>query len=346
MRWIPYVLAWLAAALFWTLASASGAGRSPLETLPFGLLAMGSAAIMGIGVWRLTDRVAWDWRSPRFYVLHGSALAAYSVIYAAFWTWPDVFAGRVTAALVAFRHSPVSIWNLMMGSWLYLVVAGLSYATRAQHRIRAQEATAAEARLLAQQAQLAALRAQINPHFLFNALHSVGALVTSDPALADRALERLGDLLRYVLGAEDEVPFSREWRFTQDYLAFEQLRLGDRLSVDEHVDEATHAVPVPPLILQPLVENAVRHGIADRPDGGRIEVGARVAGTRLLLSVTDDGGGVGGKAGDGVGMGSVRRRLAALYGDRATLEIDRRITGYSVTIGLPLPEADDQGLSA
>ena len=343
LKWIPYVLAWVAAALFWTLASASGAGRSPIETLPFGLLAMGSAATMGIGVWRLTDRVAWDWRSPWFYGMHGVALAIYSVVYAASWTWPDVLAGHVTTAIVAFRKSPVSVWNLMMGSWLYLVVAGLSYATRAQHRIRAQEATAAEARLLAQQAQLAALRAQINPHFLFNALHSVGALVTSDPALADRALERLGDLLRYVLGAEDEVPFSHEWRFTQDYLAFEQLRLGDRLSVDEHVDEATHTVPVPPLILQPLVENAVRHGIANRPEGGRIEVGARIAGTRLLLSVTDDGGGVGGKGGDGLGMGSVRRRLAALYGERATLDINRSSAGYAVTVGFPLRRADDEG---
>ena len=346
MGWIPYVIAWLAAALFWTLASAVGAGRSPLETLPYGLLAMGSAAVMGVGVWRLTGRVMWGWRSARFYAAHLLALVVYSAIYATSWMWLDLLSGRVAAALVTFRTSTVLIWNLMMGSWLYLVVAGLSYAVRAQRRIRTQDAAAAEARLLAQQAQLAALRAQINPHFLFNALHSVGALVTSDPVLADRALERLGDLLRYVLGAEDEVPFGREWRFTQDYLAFEQLRLGDRLSVDEQVDEAALTVLVPPLILQPLVENAVRHGIADRPEGGRVALGARLDGTRLLLSVTDDGKGDGGTNGGGLGMGSVRRRLEALYGDRATLIVHKTVSGFSVTVGLPLRQADDEGSTA
>lgn len=342
MAWTLYVIAWLAAALFWTLASAVGASRSPLETLPYGLLAMGSAGLMGVGVWRLTGRVSWDWRSTRFYAVHVVAAAAYSLIYSTSWAWPDLVAGRVTAALAAFRASPVLVWNLMMGSWLYLVVAGISYAIRAQRRARAEEASAAEARVLAQQAQLAALRAQINPHFLFNALHSVGALVTSDPARADKALEGLGDLLRYVLGADDEVPFSHEWRFTKDYLAFEQLRLGDRLRIDAAIDDAAHGILVPPLILQPLVENAVRHGLADRPDGGRITLGARVVGTRLLLSVADDGDGDGGGSGNGIGLGSVRRRLAALYGDRASLDVARTDAGYAVTIALPRARRDGE----
>jgi LytS/YehU family sensor histidine kinase len=187
-----------------------------------------------------------------------------------------------------------------------------------------------------------ALRAQINPHFLFNALHSVGALVTSDPVRADEALVRLGDLLRYALGTEAEVPFAHEWRFTEDYLAFEQLRLGDRLRVEVNADAAAMAVMVPPLILQPLVENAVRHGIAERPQGGRIDVSALVHDSRLMLRVTDDGNGDSGVAGDGLGLSSVRRRLAALYGSRASLNVDRT-EGFTVTIGLPFEPADDLG---
>lgn len=346
MGWIAYIIAWLAAATFWTLAAATGSGRSPAEALPYALLAMGSAAAMGVAVWRLTNRVTWNWRSAPFYAVHAIAMTAYSAVYATSSFWPDLAAGRVAMAVHLVRTSPVLFWNLLMGSWLYLMVAGLSYAVRAQHRIRAQEAAAAEARLLAQQAQLAALRAQINPHFLFNALHSVGALVTIDPGRADRALERLGDLLRYALGADDEVPFGQEWRFTQDYLAFEQLRLGDRLRIDEDVDAATRSILVPPLILQPLVENAVRHGIADRPDGGRIEVRARVEDRQLVLSVTDDGQGDAGTGGGGLGMGSVRRRLAAMYGDRAALTVKTVPTGFSVTILLPLRPATDWGSAA
>lgn len=339
MGWIAYVVAWLATALFWTLASAAGVGRSPRETLPFGLLAMTAAGVMGVAVWRLTRRVPFNERSPAFYAIHACAGAIYSAGYATSWVWPDLLTGRFAHALQEIRASPVLIWNLLMGTWLYLVVAGLSYALRSQRHIRAEEAAASEARLLAQQAQLAALRAQVNPHFLFNALHTVGALIPIDPERADAALECLGDLLRYALGAEDEVPFRQEWRFTKDYLAFEQLRLGDRLTVEEVVDEEAHAVLVPPLILQPLVENAVRHGIADRPEGGVVALRARVDGSQLLLSVTDDGRGDGGTTGAGLGMESVRRRLLALYGTRATLHVDRAAAGYSVTMRLPLRQA-------
>jgi sensor histidine kinase YesM len=344
MKWTAYVIAWLAATLFWTVASASGAGRSPLETLPYGLLAMGSAATMGLAVWRLTNRVAWGGPAASFYVVHAAAMAAYSAVYSTSWMWPDLVRGRSQVALAALRTSPVLPWNLLMGSGLYLIVATFSYTVRAQRQVREQEVATTEARLLAQEAQLAALRAQINPHFLFNALHTVGALVTSDPVRADQALECLGDLLRYALGVDDEVLFAQEWKFTQDYLAFERLRLGDRLRVDAAADAAALSIMVPPLILQPLVENAVRHGIADRPDGGHIELRATMQGARLVLRVTDDGRDATPGAGDGLGLGSVRRRLAALYGNRAMLSIDNTAAGFTVTISLST--TDDLGSAA
>jgi signal transduction histidine kinase len=336
VNWIAYGVAWAAAALFWSLASASSASMSPLQTLPYALLAMGSAAAMGIGVWKLTARVAWDWRSPAFLATHAAALLAFCVVYSTSFVWIDVARGTLARALEELPRSPVLVWNLLMGSWLYLVVAGFSYAIRAQRKARAHEAAASEARLLAQQAQLAAIRAQINPHFLFNALHSVGALVASDPALAERGLERLGDLLRYALRSDDQVTLRSELAFTRDYLALEQLRLGDRLHVSEQIDDAAQAVLVPPLILQPLVENAIRHGIAGRAEGGSISLAARVDGGRCRLTVADDGQGPGGPGSDGIGYTTIRRRLSALYGDLASFAIERRDEGFAVSIELPL----------
>jgi signal transduction histidine kinase len=334
--WVAYGVAWAAATLFWALASASGSGMSPLQTLPYAVFAMGSAAVMGVGVWRLTGRLSWDWRAPAFVAVHALALAAFSIVYATSWIWLDAVRGEFARALAEVPRSPVLLWNLLMGSWLYLIVAGLSYAVRAQRKARAHEAAAAEAQVLAQQAQLAALRAQINPHFLFNALHSVGALVGSDPAGADQALERLGDLLRYALHAGDQVPLRNELAFTMDYLALEQLRYGDRLRLSRQVDDAAEAVLVPPLILQPLVENAVRHGIADRSAGGSIQLTARVDGGRCRLTVTDDGEGARESSSAGVGLASVSRRLSALYGPRARLTVEQRHRGFGVSIDLPL----------
>ena len=339
MGWLAYVIAWLLAALFWTLASASSSGRPPVETLPYGLLMMGTAGMMGLGVWRLTGKVRTDGRLLRFLLLHGLALAVFACVYATAMAWPDVLGGRAEGALRRLR--PVLLWNLLMGSWLYLVVAGCSYAIRAQRRARAGELAAREARLLAEQAQLAALRARLNPHFLYNALHSVGALVGRDPRRADQALERLGDLLRYVLDAPDEVPFRREWAFIQDYLAFEQLRLGERLRLESEVEPAAGAVLAPPLILQPLVEIAVRHGLADRPEGGRIALGARVEGEQLVLTVEDDGAGQPAEEGTGIGVSSVRERLRVLYGDAASIETGPRARGFGVTLRLPVRRADE-----
>ena len=235
----------------------------------------------------------------------------------------------------------------MMGSWLYLLVIGVSYAIRAQRRVRAEESAASEARLLAHQAQLVALRAQLNPHFLFNALHSVGALVAIDAARAEEAIERLGDLLRYALGSEHEVFLSEEWKFTNDYLAFERLRLGERLDIETDTDAEVLAAIVPPLIFQPLVENAVRHGIADRSGGGRIAISARAAGGSLRLRVSDDGGGSVDPSTTGLGLASIRLRLAVTYGDLARLEIDSAPdAGFSVTMTLPLVTADQIGPAA
>jgi LytS/YehU family sensor histidine kinase len=314
--------------------------------LPWGMLTMSTAGVLGVGCWHLTGRLAWRGRAPVTYVVHAMGLAIFAAIYATSWVWIDVLAGRARDALDMVRSSPVLAWNLMMGSWLYVLVTGVSYAIRAQRRATAEETAAAEARLLAERAQLSALRAQVNPHFLFNALHSVAALVPLDAARAEEALERLGELLRYSLGSEPDVLLSEEWRFTHDYLAFERLRLGNRLRVEEDADAAALAAIVPPLIFQPLVENAVRHGIAGRPDGGRIAISARAIDHRLRLRVSDDGPGPVHASSGGIGLTSIRRRLAARYGDRAQMVIETASSGFTVTMTLPLISTDEIGSAA
>jgi hypothetical protein len=340
---MAYCAVWLTFALLWALAASMSSGRSPLDTLPYGLVAMTAAGAMSLAVWRLTERLPLHWRSARFYLWHGLALLAYMVVYA--WSWVPLEMVRGGPWRAFIYASPSLLWNMLMGSWLYLMVAGASYAIRGQEALRRQEAAAADARLLAKQAQLAALRSQINPHFLFNALHSVGALIDADPHKADLAVERLGDLLRYALRDEDRVPLRDEWRFTKDYLAFEQLRLGERLAVVERLEEGAASGFVPPLILQPVVENAVRHGIADRPTGGRVSIEARVAGDALILRVTDDGDGLGRAKGFGVGIESVRRRLQALYGERAGIETSTDSTGFCVSITLPSDSRNERRVS-
>ncbi|HKE01621.1 MAG TPA: histidine kinase [Planctomycetota bacterium] len=330
--WALYVLAWALAAGLWTLAAASGAHRPPIEALPAGLGLMAFAAALGVGVIRLTARVPLSTPRARFVAVHAVALAIFAFLYPFGLVWPDFFRGRALEGLGTLRHSPIFWWNVLMGSWLYLLVAGIAYAVRA-HR------AAVEASLVAKQAQLAALRAQLNPHFLFNALNTVSSLMASDARAADEALERLGHLLRYALADDEEVPLASEWAFTRDYLELEKLRFGERLRTEAHLDPAAMRVLVPALFLQPIVENAVRHGVDARPDGGRVVLSASVEGERLVCRVVDDGPGAApASEGRGLGLRAVRRRLEAAKGE---LDVGRgsNDAGWAVTISLPAGRA-------
>ncbi len=307
---------------------------------PYGLMVMGVAATMGIGVWYLTGRVSWERRRIRFMLTHATACTVFATGYGLGFYLPGLLTTRPGEIVSAFVASPLSGWNVMMGSWLYLIVAGLSYAVRGQHRLLRQISAAADARAEARRAQLAALRARLNPHFLFNALHSVGAMIKSDPVAADEALDRLGGLLRYVLDdADDSVTFRDEWRFTVEYLALEQLRLGDRLRVIDEVDPRVMGVEVPALLLQPLVENAIRHGIAPAAEGGTLTIRALLRQGRLQVEVHDDGRGDPGGGADrpGIGLGTIRDRLKVLYDDRATLAVAAPPQGgFGVVVTLPV----------
>jgi signal transduction histidine kinase len=339
--WIVYALGWVALAILWSVAAAISSNVSPIRTLWYGFVLMGTAGVMGVGVWWLTGKLAWDRHSFRFYATHAICCVLYAAGYTAAVFSAEALEGNFRRAFASAWRSPILGWNVLMGSWLYLIVVGLSYAIRTQQRLTRQAAAEAEARMLAERAQLTALRARLNPHFLFNALHTVSSLVTTDPIAADEAIDRLGGLLRYALDeSADDVPLHREWAFTRDYLAFEQLRLGERLRVCEALEESALGCNVPLLVLQPLVENAVRHAIAPRAEGGTIRVAANVRAGTLTLSVEDDGPGVTKQRcddGRGVGLSALKRRLEVRYGADATVDIQTAPgAGFSVKVAIPV----------
>ena len=198
----------------------------------------------------------------------------------------------------------------------YGILSTGSYLIGAVSRLREQEARAAKAESLRMRAELAALRGQLNPHFLFNTLHTLTALVRRDPETAERALERFGDMLRYVLdvkrSAREDVTLADEMQFVHNYLSLEQLRLGDRLEVEERIDPETLDCVVPSLTLQPLVENAIKYGIAPIARGGTLFVIAFFDDESLVLEVRDDGPGAPANILDtasGVGLRAERQRL-------------------------------------
>lgn len=337
---ITLALAWTPLFVLWSLVTLSFGVRLTLA-LGMGLAVTISSAAMALPVWWLSGRYPWPRRlRPGFYAVHLLVGACYAAGWVLFlYTYVAVRDGGSVLALIR-EGSEIVVWQLVTGIWLYGLVAGVSYALRNRRRAEQQEHVAARARALAAQAQLQALRARLEPHFLFNALHTLSALIRQDPKAAERAVEKLGGLLRYVLDeGDDDVLLADEWRFTRDYLDIERLRLGEHLRLDLDVQPDTLSCPVPAFTLQTLVENAVRHGIAPRVGGGVLAIHSTLDGDRLLLHVRDDGAGADPEAvldSDGMGLRALRERLHALYGERARIHIDTAPgRSFSALVDLP-----------
>lgn len=247
------------------------------------------------------------------------------------------------ALVTALARSFVYEYMILLG------VAAAVHAARFYRQSQEREAHAARLRAELTVARMDALSAQLWPHFLFNALNSVSSLMHRDVEAADAVLARLGDLLRRTLRAGEghEVPLAEELAVLDDYLAIVGARFRDRLTTDVRPEPGTERALVPRFVLQPLVENALKHGIARRAGAGRVEVrAARVGHDRLRLTVADDGAGRTGAAwastaaSHGVGLANTRRRLATLYGDAQRLSLDDRPGGGLVaTVELPWREA-------
>ena len=225
-----------------------------------------------------------------------------------------------------------------VGLVLYLLVAALHYLLVAFEDSREAEGQALQFQILSREAELRALRAQIHPHFLFNALNSISALVVARPEEARRVCILLADFLRRSLtfGTRDRVSFADELSLAEDLLAIEKVRFGARLQHESRVGEAARACQVPPLLLQPLVENAVTHGIAQCLEGGIVRLMAERNGERLRVVIENPRDPeTPGRKSTGIGLENVRRRLAAVYGHEATLHVQAAGPIFRVELSLP-----------
>lgn len=250
---------------------------------------------------------------------------------------PDL---TITIAAESIRRAPLVFSLIPILPVVLICVVGFH-----QHwwRIVRMENRQAALRELAVSAQLAALRAQVNPHFLFNSLNSIAQLIATDPAKAEACVERLAEIYRYLLHRShaDFVPLAEELSVAESYLEIERARFGDALKVEEHIDARARHLLLPSLILQPLVENAVKHGISPKVGGGRVTIEARIDDGDLRLAVRDTGVGVGADQRaifeHGVGLRSVRDRLLRLYGDDyAPQVVSQPGSGTTVTLRIPM----------
>jgi len=229
-----------------------------------------------------------------------------------------------------------------MGVLIYLLSAGMHYAMASVEESKEALNREMQALVVARDAELKALKAQINPHFLFNSLNSISALAGIDAARAREMCVRLSDFLRSSLrvGERESVPLSEELSLAHNYLGVEQVRFGGRLRVEQQIGEGCEAGLVPPLLLQPLVENAVKHGIASLVEGGTIRLEAWRVENALHISVENPFDPEGATARrNGLGLQIVKRRLLARYGDRADMAVESGDHRYRVEILLPYETA-------
>ena len=260
-----------------------------------------------------------------------------------------VFAWDAGTALLQYRvsyhGSPLApplaeflVVGLITGLLPFATVATAAYAVDAQ--VRAHERALDAERIRAQLAEtrLDALSAQLQPHFLFNTLQGISTLITHDPVAADEMLSSLSDLLRELLrrGNRHEIELGEEIRILEFYLDISRRRFGDRLSIRVELEPEAEKAFVPFFILQPLVENALQHGIGSHAGPGSIVIAAHRDDGRLVVTVSDDGPGLAQPdSGRGIGLANTKARLAELYGDKQSLELRRTALGFEATITLP-----------
>ncbi len=283
--------------------------------------------------------------------VHAVVAVIFATIHLAWWlAWTQ----RVSPYAIEDRSLAEMMWLYVQARFnvsflVYWAVLGAWHAVAYSRRWRQSELDASRLESRLAQARLQALRAQIHPHFLFNTLNAISSLVTRDPGRARELIARLSDLLRLSLEreADQEITLRDELEHVEVYLDIEQTRLGERLRIEFEVDPETLDARVPNLVLQPLVENAVRHGIGPLGTAGRLSVHARRADGRLELRVENDAPAEAMADGDagrvGVGLGNTRERLAELYGRDHELSVTRTGKGTVLAfVEIPYRSADGE----
>jgi signal transduction histidine kinase len=296
--------------------------------------------VLSIPVWFIVIRwlhsVRWYWKGFVHFLLAPTyAVLNYGYLYyMVLW-----FGGK--AAVEPLKNS--AGWLLYFNLLIYLLQFALYHSYEILRKLRVKEKIALELSALRKEQELATLKAQINPHFLFNTLNSISAMASTDAEETRTMIAQLADLLRYATESSkrDFVPLKNELQFVQDYIALESKRLEDRLTTKLQVDQSLYSYLVPPMILQPLVENAIKHGIAPAEEGGSVCVQIQRQKDEIIFQISNTGIGISCAdpltTADGVGLKNTDARLRKIYGDSARLHIQPLAEGgCEVTFTLPL----------
>lgn len=366
--WIFYSAAWLLYAACLGAVFIGVGNRFDFNLLLTISCNVAPAMLLGLAVFLICGRLKWSERArPQFVLSHFLGLFLFT------FSW--CFLNLLCLSILTFVRRGAwvfvrwdnfaTLWQLFSGAMVYLTIASSVYVKQTGESLRIEELRNAELEMRAVRAEaarasaeLAALRSQLNPHFLFNTLHSLMALVRTDANTAEAAIERFATMLRYVLQSQQEnrtvsadVTFGAEWNFVCNYLELERLRLGDRLMLTTHIEPAALPYLLPAFTLQPIVENAVKHAIAPRASGGRLRITAQTELDKLIIKVSDDGaagnsrvnGQIGsGKNTTGLGLRLVRESLAARFGAAAGLIVEAEPNvGFTVSIMIPRTNSDN-----
>lgn len=316
--WTLFILGWGSGGFVSAVASAS------IATVP--------AIPLALFVWKVSGLKPWPEKlSAGFVSTHLGTAAIFVLVWTFLGTWALHAVEGIPFREIAWDPS-VTSWRLLMGVWLYVIVSGISYAIRFRVRLRAEERRSLQAEALAAEARVSSLRNQLHPHFLYNALHTVSALIREDPDKAEHAMEQLGDLLRYAIRDEKQefVTLAEEWAFTMDYVALQSLRMGNRMRVSNELDPRLASIRIPACTIQPLVENAINHGISGRAETGNLDIRAfSTHDNHVCIEVTDDGpgpgestsGNAGRPSGTGQGLRVLRERLDLVFNGKARFDV-------------------------
>jgi two-component system, LytTR family, sensor histidine kinase AlgZ len=335
-----YLLGWIPLAAIVVLLMSAGGNLSWLESAVIVVPLCGLYAFICLSAW-YTAKGAPIRRESALRLIGVHSLAAALVSY--FWMglgWVLVASLSKTSAFQGLdrRFSPQAPILFGAGYLLYSLSVASHYVILSLEASRQAEARMMEVNILARDAELKALKAQINPHFLFNSLNSISALTSIDPGRARDMCVLLGDFLRLTLGLGEKtsVRFSEELDLLQKYMAIEKVRFGDRLRMEQTIQEDSKVCLLPPLLLQPLVENAVKHGIAGLPEGGEIRLAVERQNGRLAIVVENswDPEAPPRRSG-GMGLRNVQKRLEARYGKDASLLVNTEGELFQVKLSLP-----------
>jgi signal transduction histidine kinase len=334
-----HLLAWVVVGAMLGLIVRAMMGTSLTTSIVFALPLAVLAAPVSLSAWYVCRAIPLTRTGAPRLAFTASAAA---LLTASLWAvtgqfWWDALA-RMGFELPGARQGALFALLAGVGALAYLVAVTAHYAMQALEESMSSARRALEAQVAERDAELRALRAQVDPHFLFNSLNSVAGLIGPDPDKAREMCQRLGDFLRdcLSLGGTPRIPLAREVALARQYLDIEHIRFGPRLEVRAEVTDDAIDVPVPPLILQPLVENAVRHGIGTLLEGGAVGIEARRAGHHAVVTVTNPRDPDRTNRGSGLGLDIVKRRLEAGFAGRAAFMIEAGADTYRVTLTLPV----------